>query len=530
MLKRLLRQLWRPRHGKDAGAQMELGLGLRTQGRREDARAAFERAVLADPKSSLALMYLGNLDHESGCFDEAVDRYHAALAIDPHSAALHYNLALTLASRGEAAEAVEAFRQSLTEVPDYADARSCLLFTLNMSDRASLEEIASEHFEWGQRFADPLYREPVFGNTPEPLRRLRVGYVSADYFQHAAANFIHAFLERHDAEQCEVFCYVNVPIPAGCAGMYGHRWREVQGLDDAQLAALVGQDAIDVLVDLSGHSRGNRLLAFARKPAPVQMTFLGYPNTTGMRAMDCRLSDAYADPPGASESRYREKLLRLPHSVWCYRPHNEGVPEVGPLPADRNGYVSFASMNNALKLNAGLIGLWSDLLLQVTDARMILSTIQPGSARDRIMRVFTAKGIAAQRIEFRDRLRREEFLALHNEVDIALDAHPCNGGATTCETLWQGVPVLSLAGEAFQSRAGLSLLSSAGLPRLVAHDRSEFLDIAASLARDRARLQGLRAAMRDTLRASPLLDAAAFTRDLEALYRGAWRDWCRQRT
>lgn len=515
---------------KDAAVLAELGLTYRVLGRRDEARAAFERAVAGDPGSALALMYLGNLDHEAGRLDDAAKAYRAALAIDAKNAAVHYNLALTLMSLGEASAAVESFRLCLAQAPDYADARSSLLFALNLSDSARPEDSAAEHFEWGRRVADPLYSERDFSNSPDPERRLRVGYVSADYFQHAAATFIHAFLARHDPRQCEVFCYVNAAIPAHRAGMYGHTWREIRMLDDAQLAVLIAQDAIDVLVDLSGHTYGTRLLAFARKPAPVQMTFLGYPNTTGMRAMDYRLTDVYADPPGVSESRYREKLLRMPHSVWCFRPHVEGVPEVGTLPAIRNGYVSFASMNGVSKLNVELVGLWADLLRRVADARLILATIAPGSARERILRTFTGKGVDAQRIEFRDRLPRGEFLALHNEVDIALDSYPCNGGATTCDTLWQGVPVISLAGAAFQSRAGLSLLSSAGLPQLVAHSAADYLDIASSLAQNRERLSELRLGLRQILRDSPLMDAAAFARDLEALYRDAWRDWCGERT
>ncbi len=518
------------RDAGNAAAQVELGLTYRALGRGDEARAAFERAVAGDPNSAPALMYLGNLDHEAGRQDDAAKAYRGALAIDAKNAAVHYNLALTLMALGEASAAVESFRRCLAEEPDYADARSSLLFALNVSDRASIEEVAAEHFEWGRRVADRLYSKREFSNSPDAERRLRVGYVSADYFQHAAATFIHAFLARHDPRQCEVFCYVNAALPAHGALMYGHTWREIGMLDDAQLAALIAQDAIDVLVDLSGHTYGTRLLAFARKPAPVQMTFLGYPNTTGMRAMDYRLTDVYADPPGVSESRYREKLLRMPHSVWCFRPHAEGVPEVGTLPAVRNGYVSFASMNSVFKLNVELVGLWADLLRRVADSRLILATIAPGSARERILRTFTGKGVDAQRIEFRDRLPRDEFLALHNEVDIALDSYPCNGGATTCETLWQGVPVISLAGEAFQSRAGLSLLSSAGLPQLVAHSATDYLDIASSLARNRERLSELRRGLRRILRASPLMDAAAFARDLEALYRDAWRDWCGERT
>ncbi|MFH1045184.1 MAG: tetratricopeptide repeat protein [Pseudomonadota bacterium] len=510
----------------DAATLAELGFSYRALGRREQARSAFERAVASDAGSALALMYLGNLDHEAGRLDDAAKAYRAALAIDAKNAAVHYNLALTLMALGEASAAVESFRLCLAQAPDYADARSSMLFALNLSDRASVEEIAAEHFEWGRRIADPLWRERGFSNPPEGQRRLRIGYVSADFFGHVAADFIHSFLPRHDRGLCQITCYCNAAIPEDSRDLYGHTWRDISGLGDVQAASLIEQDAIDILVDLSGHSRGNRLLVFARKPAPLQMTFLGYPNTTGMRAMDYRLTDAYADPPGASERRYRERLLRLPHGLWCYRPPEDGVSEAGPLPAWRNGHVTFASMNNVAKLNPGLIGLWGDLLRRVADARLILATVAPGSARERILRTFTGKGVDARRIEFRERLPRNQFLALHNEVDIALDSYPCNGGATTCATLWQGVPVISLAGEAFQSRAGLSLLSSAGLPQLVAHSAADYLDIASSLAQDSERLGQLRAGLREALRASPLIDAAAFTRALEAQYRGAWREWC----
>ncbi len=511
----------------DGATLAELGLTYRALGRRDEARAAFERAVASDAGSALALMYLGNLDHEAGRFDDAARAYRAALAIDAKNAAVHYNLALTLMSLGEASAAVESFRLCLAQAPDYADARGSLLFALNLSDRAGADDTAAEHFEWGRRIAGPPWRERGFPNPLKPQRRLRIGYVSADFFGHTAADFIHSFLPQHERGLYEITCYCNAPIPEASRELYGHTWRDISGLDDAQAASRMERDAIDILVDLSGHTRGNRLLVFARKPAPLQLSFLGYPNTTGMRAMDYRLTDAYGDPPGASERRYRERLLRMPHSVWCYGAAADGMPEAGALPALRKGYVTFASMNNVAKLNAGLVGLWAGLLQRVGDARLLLATIPPGSPRESLLRVFIAKGIDVQRIEFSDRLSKSGFRALHQEVDIALDAYPCNGGATTCETLWLGVPVVSLAGEAFRSRAGLSLLSAVGLPQLVARDSAEYLAIAAGLAQDPAQLQRLRAGLRETMRNSPLCDAAAYTRALEHIYRGIWIEWSR---
>ena len=509
-----------------AAVHTELGLTYRALGRRDEARAAFERAAAGDPGAALPLIYLGNLAHEAARLDDAVAAYRAALAIDAHNAALHYNLGLTLMMRGEAAAAVEAFRLCLADAPDYADARSSLLFALIVSDCASAEEVAAEHFEWGRRIADPLRRERGFSNSPEPERRLRIGYVSADFFEHAASDFIHSFLPHHERELYEITCYSNAPIPEANRDLYGHAWRDIRALDDAQTAQLIEQDAIDVLVDLSGHTRGNRLLAFARKPAPLQLTFHGYLNTTGMRAMDYRLTDAYADPPGVTEHRYRERLLRLPHSLWCYRMPADELAAEGPLPALRNGHVTFGSMNNVVKLNAELIGLWAELLLRVQDARLLLATIPSGSARERVLRGFADKGVDVRRIDFSDRLSKREFRALHRQIDIALDSYACNGGATTCETLWLGVPVVSLAGEVFQSRIGLSLLSAVGLSELVARNPAEYLAIAADLAKDLGRLQLLRTGLRETMRRSPLCDAPAYTRALEDIYRGIWREWC----
>ncbi len=510
----------------NAAALIELGLTYRTLDRHDDARVAFERALASDPFSVPAHMFLGNVAHEAGRLDVAVRRYQAALAIDGQNAALHYNLALTLMQRGEADAAVAAFRRCLAEAPDYPDARSSLLFAQNVCAGVTPEETASEHFEWARRYADSLGREREFPNLPDAERRLRIGYVSADFFGHAAADFVHSFLPHHDRRDYQILCYCNAALREPACDLYGHTWRDVSALDDARLASLIEQDAIDVLVDLSGHTRGNRLLALARKPAPLQMTFLGYPNTTGMRAMDYRLTDAYADPPGTCEGRYRERLLRMPHSLWCYCPRTDVVAEAGALPALRNGYITFGSMNGVYKLNQNLLGLWADLLLRSKDARLLLATIPPGSVRDRIARVFTERGVDAARIEFVERLSKSEFRALHQRIDIALDSYPCNGGATTCDALWLGVPVVSLAGDEFRARAGLSMLSAVGLPQLAARSAADFVTVAADLAQDLGRLQRLRAGLRQTMRDSPLCDALAYTRALEDLYRAIWREWC----
>ena len=515
------------RDGANAEILAELGLSCRALGRIDEARAHFRRAADLAPGWVVPRLYLGNLAHERGQLDAALDAYRAALEIDSHVAELHYNLGLTLMFGGEAAAAVEAFRRCLDEDPHYADARASLLFALNLSDRASAEDTAAEHFAWGRHVADPLWRERRFANPREPQRTLRVGYVSADFFQHAASDFIHSFLPQHQRERYAITCYSNAPLPEAGGTPHGHAWRDISRLDDAGAAALIEQDAIDILVDLSGHTRGNRLLLFARRPAPLQLTFLGYPNTTGMRAMDYRLTDALCDPPGDADLRYRERLLRMPHSLWCYRPPAQSAGAAETLPARRKGHVTFASMNNVAKLNSGIAALWAELLLRAGDARLLLATIPAGSPRQRLLRLFAEKGVDSGRIEFSDRLSKSGFQALHREVDIALDSSPCNGGATTCETLWLGVPVVSLAGPEFRSRAGLSLLSAIGLPGLVAQTPDEYVALACGLAQDLGKLEQLRAGLSERLRRSPLCDAESYTRALERIYRDIWCEWCR---
>jgi len=354
--------------------------------------------------------------------------------------------------------------------------------------------------------------------------------LQGDFREHAAASFIEPILAAHDPAGFETYCYSSTEkIDATTARLRALAtcWRDVRWQDDAAVARMVRADAIDILVDLSGHTSGNRLLVFARKPAPVQMAYLGYPATTGMSAMDYRLTDAIVDPPGAADGYYTERLLRLPHSLWCFRPP-ASMPEPGPLPALRSGRITFGSLNSMLKLTPQMIALWSRLILSVPGSRLLIAAVPEGEARARLSAEFARHGVPVQTLAFHAPMELERFWALHAEIDIALDAFPYNGGATTCAALWLGVPVVSLAGKLLWSRCGLSLLSGIGLQELVAHTEEEYLSIARRLAHERERLSQLRQQLRQRMRASALLDEAGFTRALEALYRGAWQQWCGQ--
>ena len=500
------------------------------RGEKELARERFETALGLSGDRLQALCNAAEANRQAGCHARALELSARALALDPgHGPAMHIQ-GLALQSCWRMDEALAVYRRLVQQQPDVSRAYASYLFLLVLLGEDPLA-VRAAHCRWAEVNAEPLReRGAACANTPDPLRRLRIGYVSADFREHAASSFIEPILAAHDPAGFETYCYSSTEsIDATTAQLRALAtcWRDVRWQDDEAVAGMVRSDAIDILIDLSGHTSGNRLGVFARKSAPVQLTYLGYPATTGMSAMDYRVSDALLDPPGAADGYYTETLLRLPHSLWCFRP-SASMPEPGPLPALRSGQVTFGSLNSMLKLTPQMIALWSRLLLSIPQTRLVVATVAAGEARERIAAEFARHGVPAEALSIRAPLAREQFWSLYREIDIALDTYPCNGGATTCEALWSGVPVLSLAGALFQSRAGLSLLSVIGLPQLVAHSEEDYLRIARELASDLEQLSQLRQGMRERMRPSPLMDAQRFTRDLEALYRQAWRNWCGQ--
>jgi len=507
-----------------------LGAIALERGEKELAREHFETALGLAGDRLQALCNAAEANRQAGRHARALELSARALALDPgHGPAMHIQ-ALTLQSCWRMDDALAVYRRLVQHQPNASQAYASYLFLLLLLGEDPLA-VRAAHCRWAEVNAEPL-RElgAACANVPDPLRRLRIGYVSADFREHAASSFIEPILAAHDPAGFETYCYSsteNIDATTARLRALAACWRDVRWQDDEAVASMVRADAIDILIDLSGHTSGNRLGAFARKPAPVQLTYLGYPATTGMSAMDYRLTDAMVDPPGAAEGYYTERLLRLPHSLWCFRPP-ASMPEPGPLPALRSGQITFGSLNSMLKLTPQMIALWSRLLLSIPQARLVLTTVAAGEARERIAAEFERHGVPAETLSIRAPLAREQFWALYREIDIALDTYPCNGGATTCEALWSGVPVLSLAGTLFQSRAGLSLLSVIGLPELVAHSESDYLRIARELASDHVQLSQLRRGLRQRMRNSPLLDEARFTRALEALYREAWWRWCEQ--
>ena len=496
------------------------------------AQAMAAQALEADPRSAQAVHMLGLVAQRQRDHEGALGLLRRSLSMAPGDAVMLNNYGDLLNQCGRAAEAAQAFRDALAIDPGLRIARANLLFTMIFLEEVDPAAIRQAHEEWARMHAEPL-RERILplGNVRDPGRPLNIGYISADLRQHAVSYFMEPVFRHHDRDHYPVTAYFNGDRGDATTERLRAlvpRWRDVAGLDDEALAARIREDGIDILVDLSGHLKGNRLLALARHPAPLQLTYLGYPHTTGMSAMDNRISDATCDPVGEADAHYTETLLRMPGCMWCYQPQ-PGMPEVGPLPALREGHVTFASTNNPIKVTDAMLALWARILGQVPNARLLVTSV-PGPGRGRIEKALAAGGVDPSCVSFEDRLSPAEFWALYDRIDISLDTLPCNGGTTTCEGLWLGVPMVTLAGKAFQSRAGLSILTTIGLPELVARSADEYVSIATGLARDTARLAALRAGLRARMRASPLADAPAFTRRLEALYRDAWRSFCARGT
>ena len=516
-------------------AHSNLGVALSDQGQYDAAIAACRQAIAYKPDYAEAYNNLGNALKEKGQLAEAAAAYRQAIALNPNYADACFNLAVTLRDEGQLDTAIAAYRQARALKPGDLEAHSILLHTLHCHPGLDARAIAEEHRLWNREHAEPLARfVPRHPNDRSPDRRLRIGYVSPDFRGHSVAYFLEDLFAGHDPAQVEIFCYANLKRPdevtARLRQMVPH-WREILGLPDAQVAALVGEDKIDILVDLAGHTARGRLPLFARKPAPLQVTWLGYPGTTGLEAMDFRLTDARADPPGMTEHLHTERLVRLPDGAWCFRPSAQ-TPLVSEPPVRHNGRITFGCFNAMAKITTPLLILWSRILHGLPGSRLLLKnrSLLDASTRERIQAVFTDAGIGPERIELADYTTTVgDHLAIYGQVDIALDTFPYHGTTTTCEALWMGVPVVTLAGQTHASRVGVSLLSSVGLPELIAASSEEYLRIAVNLGHEVERLSELRAGLRARMSSSPLMDGPRFARNLEQAYRQMWRDWCGKR-
>jgi predicted O-linked N-acetylglucosamine transferase (SPINDLY family) len=511
-----------------AEAHNNLGVALKGRGKLDEAVACYHRTVELKPDFAEAHNNLGVALGEQGKLDEAVACYRRALDLRPDYAEANNNLGNAWKDQGKLDEALACYRRALELKPDYAAAHSNLVYTQVFYPRCDAQTLDEELRRWNRQHAEPLGKlvQP-HSNDPSLQRRLRIGYLSPDFRGHPVGRFLLPLLESHDHQSFEIFCYASARVSDAITDRcraHADVWRDVPGLSDEQVAQTIRQDRIDILVDLTMHMADNRLLVFARKPAPVQVTYLAYCGTTGLGTMDYRLTDPYLDPPGGDERFYCERSVRLPETYWCYRPPAE-TPPVNVLPASEAGQVSFGSLNNFCKVSSPALAAWSRLLQAVPGSRLLLH-VRGGSHRDRVRTFLAEQGVSVERLVFIDFLPMDEYFAVYQRIDLALDTFPYGGGTTTCDALWMGVPVVSLAGQTAVGRGGVSILSNVGLPELLAQDCEQYVRIAVDLAKDLPRLSELRATLRGRMQECPLMDAPRFARSIEAAYRDMWRRWC----
>jgi protein O-GlcNAc transferase len=497
-----------------------------------EAQGAFQEVLRLTPDSAVAYTHLGLLANQTGLTGLAISFLRRALAVDPACTEVRNNIAGFLRDQGEHQECLHHYAEAMRLKPDSVNVFSGYLLALNDATHADPVWIAAEH----RRFQGLVKGTPrSLGSVDrDPNRRLRVGYLSPDFRTHSVAFFIAPVIANHDREKVEVTCYATglaqddmTELIKRAAGRYRHVYR----MSNDDLAAAIQADGIDVLVELSGHTADNRLEMLANRVAPVQVTYLGYPNTTGLVEMDYRLTDTISDPPGQTETLYTETLVRVDGGFLAYQPpaFAKELP-VSTLPARQAGHVTFGSFNNLAKINEVVLDAWAAILEQVPGSAILLKArgLRNDSVKDRILAAFATRGIHGDhRIQLMGHERSAtDHFQLYNQIDLALDTFPYNGTTTTCEALWMGTPVLTFAGETHASRVGASLLTHAGLGELVAKDRQGYIDSAVALGKDLGALATLRVGLRERFASSPAMDASRLARGLEKAYGEAWQAYC----
>lgn len=508
---------------------LNLGNAYMAMERYDDAIACFDAAIQLAPQASVLYNNKGNTMRTVGRVEEALACYRTALAIDPDRAELHVNLAMALQMQGRMKEALISFRHALALAPEYATASGAALFTLHYDPDLSTLALRDAHVDWATRYAVPLDPGPrTYSRDKDPERELRIGFVSADLRQHPVSFFTAPLLESLNRSQYAATCYFTSNRTDQWTARVRQaavQWREASGTSDVELAEMIEADGIDILIDLAGHTAGNRLLAFARRPAPVQMSWLGYFNTTGMAAMDYLVVD-HVLAPAEEQAPFVEKPLRL---KGCYLNYvgPDYAPAVSTLPSAQHGHITYGCFNTLSKVTEDVVALWARVLQAEPLSRLILknAVLNDGLSRQLYWEMFERAGIRRHRVDLLGEAPHQELLKFYSHVDIALDPFPYNGGTTTCEALWMGVPVVSWAGDRFVSRVGATILTHAGHPEWIARSAEDYIAKAASLARDRDGLAAIRGALRPQVQHSTLGDTVQYTRNWEDALRSVWRDW-----
>jgi predicted O-linked N-acetylglucosamine transferase (SPINDLY family) len=512
-----------------ADGHYNLGNALTAKGEREEAAVCYRRALTLKPDHVRALHNQANLLHALGRASEALESLRRLVALDPNLPGAWATLGAISWSRGRLEEAAEAYRRSLACDPAQPKVHSDLIYLMTYNGLASEADILAEARRWESRHALPLAGLlPPPANAPDPRRRLRIGYVSPDFRSHCVAHFIEPLLTRHDRAAFEIYCYAEVKKPDATTERLralAHHWRDTVGRSDAEVATAIRDDGIDILIDLAGHTADSRLQVFGARPAPVQVTWIGFLGTTGLGAIDYVFGNP-AMIPEAHRAHFAERVWDL--QAYCAFEHPIATPEPLPAPVLARGHVTFGCFNNAAKIRAPALAAWARILAAVPDARLILKSAPLGDPDTvaEFSRRLAALGIDPSRVEYRGASPFQDYLRSFGDIDIALDPFPANGGTTTRDTLLMGVPLVTLWGETFASRVGGATLAALELEELAAPTIDRYVEIAVALARDPARLASLRPEIRRRVDASPISDPAALTREVEVAFRAMWQLWC----
>ena len=490
------------------------------------------RSILAIRDDIRAYNLLAFALMETGRVSEAESLVRKAYSIYPQRIDVGISLANILLQKGNFAECEKLLRKALSADITEAQTYSSCLLLLHYLENVNRENIFNAHKRYAQLYAPPQGLNDQHQNTIEPDRKLKIGYISPDLGGHSVTWFFMPILKTHNRDKFEVYGYGNVRSPDQITDQFKPMfdvYRDIYGLQADNVSQLIKKDAIDILIDLAGHTGGNSIPVLSLKPAPVQVTYLGYPDTTGLAQVDYRLTDKFAEAPDAAKY-YSEKIFYLDEGFLCYCPP-ASCPDVGPLPAIKNGFMTFGSFNMNKKINSFTIKLWSDVIKNCQNSKLILKFryASDPSVKEHYFEEFKKAGVPEGRIEIYDWLSQQQHLDFYNRVDIALDTYPYHGTTTTCEALLMGVPVISLVGEHHMSRVGLSILARLGLKFFTASTPDEYVSKAMALAVKPDALAKIRSSMRERIVAGGLCNREKFTKSLEQAYRKMWHQWCQSK-
>ena len=510
-----------------AEAYFNLGVLYYNQDKHDLSFDAYKKAIAINPSYKDAYINTAKIMYDKDMYEQAAKLYVEVLKLNPKCQVALSNIAGIFLKQGDIKSSIYYYKKALSIKPDMAALHSNYLFCINYDHEISSEKLFIEHIEYGKIHNKLTENNIKYYNNFVSNKRLKVGYVSSDFSDHPVAYFIEPVLKNHNKSIIEPICYSNVSKPDNITNIiksHCSKFIDIYGINSEKVSNIIRNDNIDILVDLAGHTRGNSLTVFAHKPAPIQISYLGYPNTTGLKAIDYRLVDNITDPD--QDELYTEKLIRFQNCFLCFSPCYK-YPDIKPLPCLNNGYITFGSFNNISKINIEVIRVWSEILKRTTNSKILLKSkaFNDSQIRKRYENFFKKFNINKERIILKGSIISPyEHLNYYNNLDIALDTFPYNGTTTTCEALWMSVPVITIKGNRHASRVGTSLLTYSGFKELIAYDIEDYIKMAVNISTNMEKLIFYRNNIRNKMLSSKLCNAEDFTNEIELIYQSIWKN------